>query len=130
LILVDLDHFKKINDTHGHPAGDFVLKETCRILVESVFRVEDVLGRYGGEEFMVLLPDCDFEVASDVAERARKTLENHKFIFEGKTIPVSASFGVTGWKPTYKKADDLVAFVDTLLYEAKRAGRNRVVSKN
>lgn len=127
MILLDLDHFKKINDTFGHPAGDYVLKETCRILVENVFRVEDVLGRYGGEEFLVLLPDCPLDVAAEVAERARKTIETHKFVFESKQIPVTTSLGVSAWKPAFAKGEDFVSFVDSLLYEAKKGGRNRAV---
>jgi diguanylate cyclase (GGDEF)-like protein len=129
VIMFDLDHFKKINDTHGHLAGDFILKEVCRVLIDSVVRVEDVLGRFGGEEFMVIMPDCAIEAAESVAERIRKTLEGHDFDFEGKKIPVTASIGVCSWVPSFKTPEDMIAIADQLLYKSKQAGRNRVSSQ-
>ncbi len=128
MILVDLDHFKKINDTMGHLAGDQVLRDTCKVLVESVFRAEDVIGRYGGEEFIALLPDCPKVTAVEVAERARKAIEGHRYFFEQKRIQVTASLGVTAWDPKYTTPEEFISEVDSKLYQAKRTGRNKVVS--
>jgi diguanylate cyclase (GGDEF)-like protein len=128
MIIVDLDHFKKINDTMGHLAGDQVLRDTCKVLVESVFRVEDVVGRYGGEEFIALLPDCPKDTAVEVAERARKAIESHRFFYEEKRIQVTASLGVGSWEPKFVTPEDFISFVDAKLYEAKKTGRNKVVS--
>lgn len=128
LVVIDLDHFKKINDGFGHLAGDFVLKEACRVLLETVVRSDDVLGRYGGEEFIVILPDSSLEVALGVAERIRSTIQDHVFEFEGKKIPVTTSVGVHDWSANMSTAEDLISKTDQLLYEAKKSGRNRVVS--
>lgn len=127
MILVDLDHFKKVNDTLGHLAGDQVLRDTCKVLADSVFRGEDILGRYGGEEFIVLLPDCQLKTAVDVAERARKTIETHRYFFDGARIPVTASFGVSTWDAKFATPEDFISVVDAKLYEAKKSGRNKVV---
>jgi len=126
IVLIDLDHFKKINDTHGHVAGDFVLKESCRLLLENVVRSDDSLGRYGGEEFIVVMPDCSLSDAAGVAERIRKTLESHEFIYEGKKIPVTASLGVLQWLPKFTSPEDFIQSCDELLYKSKQNGRNRV----
>lgn len=128
LIIFDLDHFKKVNDTYGHLAGDYVLKETCRVLRDSVVRAEDVFARYGGEEFAVVMPDSQLKIAVGVAERIRKTLESHDFVFEGTKIPVSASLGVVAWKPDFTTSDQMISAADELLYKSKAAGRNRVTS--
>jgi diguanylate cyclase (GGDEF)-like protein len=128
LIMFDLDHFKKVNDTYGHLAGDYVLTETCRVLREIVVRSEDVLARYGGEEFAVIMPDSPLKVAVGVAERIRKTLESHDFVFEGKKIPVTSSLGVVAWVPGFATSDQMVAAADELLYKSKQGGRNRVTA--
>lgn len=129
LILFDLDHFKKVNDTYGHLAGDYVLKETCRVLRDSVVRAEDVFARYGGEEFAVVMPDATIKVALGVAERIRKTMESHAYVFEGTQIPVTASLGVVSWTPDFASSDDMIGAADELLYKSKQAGRNRVSSR-
>lgn len=129
IIIFDLDHFKKVNDVHGHLAGDFVLKETCRVIKESVVRTDDTLGRFGGEEFVLIMPDAKLSVAEGVAERIRATLEQHKFEFGGKVIPVTASLGVSSWVPSIKTADDLIEEADQLLYQSKKEGRNRVTAR-
>jgi two-component system cell cycle response regulator len=128
LIMFDLDHFKKVNDTYGHLAGDYVLKETCRVVSESVVRGEDAFGRYGGEEFIVIMPDCAADAAEQIAERVRSSIESHVFEFEGSKIPVTSSVGVASWVPKYDSADAFIAVVDELLYKSKQAGRNRVSS--
>jgi two-component system cell cycle response regulator len=126
IIIFDLDHFKKTNDTYGHIAGDYVLKETCRVIRESGVRTEDILGRFGGEEFVLIMPDASLEVALGVAERIRKTLETHDFVHDDRRIPVTASLGVVSWIPAFKVADDMIEAADQLLYKSKQEGRNRV----
>jgi diguanylate cyclase (GGDEF)-like protein len=129
LLIFDIDHFKRVNDTYGHVAGDYVLKETCRLIKESVVRSEDVFGRWGGEEFVVIMPDAKLEVAVGVGERIRRTLELHDFVFAGMKIPVTASVGVASWIPAYKTADEYLEVADQLLYKSKQEGRNRVSFK-
>jgi diguanylate cyclase (GGDEF)-like protein len=126
LIIFDLDHFKKVNDTYGHIAGDYVLKESVKIIRDQVIRADDKLGRFGGEEFVVLMHDTPLQVAKEVAERVRATLAAHAFEFEGQRIPVTASLGVALWNPSFKSAADFLNFVDQLLYKSKQNGRNRV----
>lgn len=128
LIIFDLDHFKKVNDKHGHLAGDYVLKETCRVLKEAVIRTEDVLARYGGEEFAVVMPDSPLAPAVRVAERIRATMEGHNFVFNNVKIPVTSSSGVVTWKPAFDSPDPMIEAADQLLYKSKEQGRNRVSS--
>jgi len=126
LIFLDIDHFKKINDTYGHPAGDYVLSELSQMMVD-LLRTEDVLARFGGEEFTVLCRGSDQKGATVVAERLRATVEQRKFTFEGQDIPVTISLGVAAI-PEITVADHaaFLAAADKALYEAKRTGRNRV----
>ena len=126
LIFLDIDHFKKINDTYGHPAGDHVLAELSQMMVD-LLRTEDVLARFGGEEFTVLCRGSDQKGATVVAERLRSTVEQRKFTFDGKDIPVTISLGVAAIPECV--VNDHAAFLaaaDKALYEAKRTGRNRV----
>lgn len=126
LVLLDIDHFKAINDTHGHPAGDFVLKQMGGLFT-SILRKGDLCGRYGGEEIIFSLRDTALEGARIFAERLRKIIENHHFFFEEKKIPVTASFGVATYeKQNYKNTFEMIKAADQLLYVAKRAGRNQV----
>jgi two-component system, cell cycle response regulator len=124
LCMFDLDHFKTVNDTYGHIAGDYVLKEAAGV-VRSRLRPDDVIARYGGEEFAVLLPETELNGAGVIAEELRKMIAEHAFEFEGERIPVTISIGCT-----QLKADDdpikLTKAADAKLYEAKRGGRNRV----
>ena len=129
VVLLDVDNFKATNDQHGHLAGDAVLAEVARRLLRTV-RTEDVLGRYGGEEFMVVARDIDLTKAAQLAERLRRTLESDAIIFENQSIRVSGSFGVASIACC---GDDvqlktLLSIADTRLYAAKRSGRNRVVA--
>jgi two-component system, cell cycle response regulator len=126
LIFLDIDHFKKINDTHGHPAGDFVLAELSQMMVE-LLRTEDVLARFGGEEFTILCRGSDQNGAKIVAERLRRAVEERKFTFGGKEIPVTISLGIAAI-PESNVSDHsaFLAAADKALYEAKRSGRNRV----
>jgi two-component system cell cycle response regulator len=126
LLIFDLDHFKKINDVYGHIAGDHVLIEVCKVLRESVIRQDDILGRFGGEEFILVMPDATIEVGLTVAERIRHMIEQHPFVFDGKKIPVTTSLGVISWKPKFKAASQMIEAADQLLYKSKNEGRNRV----
>lgn len=125
LVMFDVDHFKKVNDSYGHLAGDFVLKELCNV-ARGRLRPDDVLARYGGEEFAILLPETGCAGAIEIAEQIRSLIEKHVFKFEGEKIPVTSSFGVAELGPD---ADELsfIKHADEKLYRAKNAGRNRVV---
>jgi diguanylate cyclase (GGDEF)-like protein len=127
LIIFDIDHFKRINDTHGHVAGDYVLSALAKI-VTPMIRSEDVFARYGGEEFVIMSRSTDPPSAAVVSERVRQHIAGHAFDFEGTCIPVTVSLGVAGIpNAEIKTAEDLVARADRALYEAKRGGRNRAV---
>jgi diguanylate cyclase (GGDEF)-like protein len=125
-ILLDLDDFKQVNDTHGHQAGDAVLRAVGQVLLGGVRQV-DLAGRYGGEEFALILPETDLPGALKLAQRLRVALESTPVeLAEGKTLQVTASFGVA-LKDQLGSADELVAVADEALYAAKRAGKNRVM---
>jgi two-component system cell cycle response regulator len=126
LVLFDIDHFKKVNDTHGHQAGDHVLFEISTLL-SSALRAEDVFARYGGEEFAVICRGSDESQAQVVGERMRKAVEGHRFVYEGTLIPVTISVGIAVLpNPAVKDANDIVGFADQALYKSKNGGRNRV----
>ena len=128
LVMFDIDHFKKVNDTHGHQAGDLVLSEISTLLTGAL-RAEDVFARYGGEEFAVICRGTDLTQASIVGERMRKAVEKHRFTFEGTHIPVTISVGIAGLPdPAVKDATDLVSRADKALYQSKHGGRNRVTT--
>ena len=127
VILCDLDHFKRINDTHGHPAGDAALVAVAHLLKE-MQRGEDLLCRYGGEEFVVLLDGAAGREALGAAERYRQAVEALPLEVAGTRIPLTLSAGVACFPELYvKTAAELILFADEALYEAKRQGRNRVL---
>ena len=119
--MMDLDHFKVINDTHGHQAGDRVLVEFAA-KVQSRLRNKEMLGRFGGEEFVVLLPNTPLDAALQVAERIRAGC-----VPQGKEVGCTVSIGVTLGLPQGDSLDKMLARADAALYEAKNTGRNRVV---
>jgi diguanylate cyclase (GGDEF)-like protein len=126
-VMCDLDRFKSVNDEHGHHAGDAVLKQFAGILKREAREIDRV-GRYGGEEFVVLLPGTVLDAAVTFAERVRKQVEAHTFVFDGGSVRRSASFGVAGWPhPRVPDCDRLLRAADDALYVAKETGRNRVV---
>jgi two-component system, cell cycle response regulator len=126
LVVLDLDHFKQINDTHGHPAGDQVLADFARV-VSTLVRAEDVFARIGGEEFAVICRGADPVQAQAVAERIRQAVASRQFSVDGQVIPVAISAGVASIPdPRITDSQALVAAADQALYDAKRAGRNRV----
>ena len=126
-VMVDLDRFKSVNDTYGHQAGDVVLKQLARILKHEIREI-DHAGRYGGEEFMLLLAGTVLDDGVTFAERVRKAIEAHTFTFDGNSIHRTASFGIAAWPhPRITTCDDLVRAADESLYVAKDTGRNRVI---
>jgi two-component system cell cycle response regulator len=126
LVTFDVDHFKEVNDTHGHPAGDYVLTELAAA-VHTMVRVEDVFARVGGEEFSIICRGADIVQGRVVAERVRQTVGGHLFVYGGKRIPVTVSVGVAAIQdPRIQDAQGFVAAADHALYEAKRTGRDRV----
>lgn len=127
LLMFDVDHFKLVNDRHGHVAGDYVLA-TIAGIVRSTLRTEDLFARYGGEEFSVLCRNSTLEKASVLAERLRAKVETHLFEHHGKRIQVTISLGVSSFVDHADAATQLIADADAALYHAKRTGRNRVVA--
>lgn len=129
IVLIDIDHFKNINDTYGHIAGDRCLKLVAQCICQQVKRSADVVARYGGEEFAVILPDTTKQHAAMVADRIRVAIEELVLLYEGKTIRLTASFGVVGDAVTPEdNVSSWVDLADKALYAAKAKGRNRVES--
>lgn len=126
-LMMDLDHFKRVNDAYGHPFGDYVLKHFAGLVKRSI-RQGDTASRYGGEEFLCILPNCDMEEARAVAERIRKETESYPFMNNKKPVRVTVSVGtVTGYQRSGANYRNLIVLADQALYEAKRRGRNKVV---
>ncbi len=126
LLMFDIDHFKQVNDSFGHLAGDVVLKDLAQLVLARL-RPDDVLCRYGGEEFSILLPETGLEGASEIAAAIRGRVEAHAFVFEEETIDVTISLGVALLEDE-GSASDFIGRADERLYRAKRDGRNRVAS--
>jgi diguanylate cyclase (GGDEF)-like protein len=128
VVLADLDHFKQVNDTYGHLAGDVVLREAARRMTESL-RSHDLIGRYGGEEFLLVLPGCDAARAAGLAERLRRCVGDQAVSMAEGAITATVSLGVAATHtPAAAEAEKLLRAADDALYRAKRAGRNRVES--
>jgi diguanylate cyclase (GGDEF)-like protein/PAS domain S-box-containing protein len=126
LLMTDIDHFKKVNDVHGHQAGDHILKVVAQLMKKS-FRKGDIVCRYGGEEFLVILPGTDVKGTAAAAEKLRATIESEKIEFEGKHIPITISIGVAQINIGVETYTETIARADASLYQAKRGGRNRVI---
>ena len=126
LLMVDIDHFKTINDTHGHPVGDEVLRQMGLILATHA-RAHDVVCRYGGEEFLLMLPQLPLPQALQRAEQLRRAVQSHAFLTAGGEIAVTLSVGVASYPDHGHTVDELLRSADHALYQAKREGRNRVV---
>jgi two-component system cell cycle response regulator len=127
IIYYDLDFFKKVNDTYGHNAGDFVLKDSAKV-VTSVIRKDDIFGRFGGEEFIIILPGTDVKTANELAERIRRTVEAHSFNVDGKILKQTLSLGVSQLSPDMNSSKELLDSADQKLYRSKHEGRNRVTT--
>ena len=127
VLMLDLDHFKRFNDTFGHDAGDAVLRETASFLSKSV-RAEDIVCRFGGEEFMILLPGADLATTEARAERIRSRLRDVTVVYEGQSLGIiTVSIGVAEAPQHGTSPQALIAAADAALYRAKREGRDRVV---
>jgi diguanylate cyclase len=130
LLFLDIDHFKKINDTFGHSSGDIILRDLADIL-RSTCRIYDIVSRNGGEEFSILLLNCPTTRALEVAERIRKNVETHKFYISDKvSIDVTISIGISTYPNITNNIGNLLEDADTALYEAKSTGKNKVVLHN
>lgn len=127
--MLDIDNFKRINDTYGHLVGDYILRKIAEIVKENI-RKNDLAVRFGGEEILIVLYDADKNEAKEVFERIRRLIENYAFTYEGQEIPVTVSIGYHVFYPTDKKdvnIEELIDFADKALYKAKSAGKNLVV---
>lgn len=126
LLLIDIDHFKKVNDTYGHPAGDAVLRQLGTVLQKEA-RFSDLISRNGGEEFSILLPNCPMRQGEVVAERIRQAVERTLFILpDGTSIHITVSLGLATYPETIENTAEMLPQADEALYQAKRTGRNRV----
>ena len=126
LLMLDIDHFKQVNDTYGHQAGDTVLQGLSELLIQQA-RATDRVCRYGGEEIILILPETDIEAAMGIAERLRRTVEVHVFILpDEKPISITVSVGVAIYPGDADTKESLVAAADAAMYQAKQTGRNRV----
>ncbi len=128
LLMIDIDHFKKINDSNGHQAGDQVLEQVAKNICQAV-RPTDAVGRYGGEEFMVVLPACDVHDVRSVGERVREAISRKPLYAEGYMISTTVSVGCTVSVDGGHFVEMLVKAADQALYRAKYEGRNRTVVK-
>ncbi|CAM3510285.1 GGDEF domain-containing protein [Corallococcus sp. ZKHCc1 1396] len=126
MFMFDIDHFKQINDVHGHLAGDYVLRELAQS-IKRLVRREQCFARYGGEEFAVVMPEDGPDKARLFAEKIRKLVEDKVFTFEDKVIPVTISLGVAEVAPEMSEPTQFIKVADMNLYKAKKTGRNRVV---
>ncbi len=127
VIFMDLDKFKNVNDTYGHDAGDLVLKEVCNAVKPTV-RKEETFGRFGGEEFCLVLPRTPLNEATAAAERIRQTVQKIKIVYKDVTIAITASLGVATLTPAMISAQDLLKLADEMVYASKKNGRNCVTS--
>jgi diguanylate cyclase (GGDEF)-like protein len=127
LLFLDIDHFKAVNDTYGHATGDMVLREVAR-RIGAELRARDALGRWGGEEFVALLPDAGIEDARTLSERVRRMIADKPVDVGPMPVPATLSIGLAVFDPLRDDADTLVARADAALYRAKAGGRNRVES--
>jgi len=133
IVMIDVDHFKKINDTYGHQAGDLVLQEYVRCIMSTIREGVDWLARYGGDEFILVLPETDLDKAWKVVERIRCLISEMVIPLEGEEIKITASFGISGFGHGIDGEEVLAKLLiekaDKCLYEAKEAGRNRIVGE-
>jgi len=127
LLMIDIDHFKIFNDTFGHLTGDKVLKTISKLLIKNLREV-DTIARFGGEEFVVLLPDTDVEGAQVVGEKIRRIVEGERLSEDRHIMPLTISIGISNFPKDAREMDDLIDHSDVVLYEAKDRGRNQVVT--
>ena len=129
--MFDIDHFKVINDKHGHLAGDHVLRELAVLMLQNLRR-QDILARYGGEEFAIILPEVDLQSAALVCEKLRAMTQDYVFAYNRVAMPVTISLGLTCYADGVGASTptDFIAEADQYLYQAKMSGRNRVGFKD
>jgi diguanylate cyclase (GGDEF)-like protein len=125
-VLFDIDNFKKINDTYGHDCGDYVLTGVGAVVKACGLGERDLAGRFGGEEFIVVLTNSSAEQAGQVAERIRARIEQHEFMYERQRVNVTVSLGVSAIRRDFHAGADIYKEADKALYESKRTGKNRV----
>jgi two-component system cell cycle response regulator len=129
LLMIDIDHFKAVNDTHGHIAGDLVLKSVGQYLLKNL-RLENIAARYGGEEFAIILRNVTSDMSLVIGERLRKSIENERIVYRGKILQITVSIGVSSLDDgKFETIEDLIRSADENLYEAKETGRNKVILK-
>lgn len=126
LLVLDLDHFRRINETYSHLGGDTVLRDVAQVIQSKLIRNDDYLARFGGEEFVIMLFGSNIRQAEEIGERIRATIEKHPFNHQGQQIPVTVSIGISEQEPEMSTFDELFAKADTALYASKNSGRNRV----
>jgi diguanylate cyclase len=124
LVIFDIDHFKKVNDSYGHQAGDEVIRQVSNSL-RKILRITDIAGRYGGEEFVALLIETDPNAALNFAERLREHIEQLVVKTDAHEICFTISLGISAWRPDFKNRQQWLESADKALYESKHAGRNR-----
>ena len=125
VVIFDIDHFKNVNDSHGHDAGDYVLTELTTVIKSAGLRERDLLGRWGGEEFLLLVTNSTLEDAIEAAERVRVAVESHKFLYNKIEIPITISLGVANITAEHETYTDLYKNADKALYYSKENGRNQ-----
>jgi diguanylate cyclase (GGDEF)-like protein len=127
LCLFDIDHFKRVNDTYGHLAGDFILRELAHLIGQNIRR-QDILARYGGEEFAIIFPEADATHVIPVCEKLRLKVEEHAFIYNQERIPVTISLGLNCFEHSqgFVSGEAFIGLADARLYKSKQAGRNRL----
>jgi diguanylate cyclase (GGDEF)-like protein len=125
ILMLDLDHFKRLNDTYGHAAGDKALQRFTTLCTNALRNV-DIFGRWGGEEFVALLPETDAEGASIIAERLRKLLSQSTLVFNDQKISYTVSIGIAQFRPNEVSVEGPLSRADAAVYDAKKAGRNRI----
>lgn len=126
LVITDIDHFKQFNDNYGHDCGDYVLKQVSQLMKDSL-RQQDIVARWGGEEFLIMLPETELEGGVQAIEKLRETMANTVYEYEANTFSVTMTFGVTVYDGSCD-VDGCIKRADEMLYAGKRGGRNRVVS--
>lgn len=124
--IADIDYFKSINDSYGHVIGDWVLKDICKIMKSCLVEDDHYIGKYGGDEFFIVLNDCNVENAVKIAENIRKNVERHKFKHENKDINITLSLGISTLS-SFITLNDLIMDLDKKLYKAKNSGRNKII---
>ncbi len=125
-IIIDIDFFKNVNDKYGHPAGDYILQQLSKIFFKNLRRI-DTIGRYGGDEFILILPETTAEGAKTLSEKLRRLIENKVFVFEGNSIRITISIGIASFLGEKKLTKELIIkSADDALYQAKNNGRNRI----